>query len=111
MSRYAIRATEAFFGGLHGVVNWMIAEGSYDSALIEGFELSREVIDDYNMLEQYDEDFQNLDDEMLQELVNENAQCEVHKIKDNCPFSDEEINEAMFQDYDGFVETWCEKEI
>lgn len=110
MSRYAIRATESFYCGYHGVVNWMIAEGTLESATHEGYELAREVIDDYSMLEQYADDVEDLDDEEIDDLYNEYAQCEIHKIKDDCSLSDEEINEAMFQDYDGFVETYCENE-
>lgn len=111
MSRYAVRATDSFFGGLHGIVDWMIAEGDYDSAVIEGYELARETIDSYSVLEQAYDNSEDFDDEELQDAYNEFAQCEVHKIREDCPLSDEEINEAMFQDYDEFVATWCEEEV
>ena len=110
MSRYAVRATDSFFGGLHGIVDWMIVEGNYDCAVASGYELAREVIDSYSVLESAVEDSVNLDDEELFDAYNELAQCEVHRIKEDCPLTDEEITEAMFQDYDEFVETWCEEE-
>lgn len=111
MSRYAVRATDSFFGGLHGIVDWMIAEGDYDSAVIEGYELARETIDSYSVLEQAYDNSEDFDDEELEEAYNELAQCEVHKIREDCLLSDAEINEAMFQDYDEFVATWCEEEV
>ena len=111
MSRYAVRATDSFFGGLHGIEDWMIAEGNYDSAVCEGYELARETIAFYSVLEQAYDNSEEFDDEELEDAYNELAQCEVHKIREDCPLSDEEINEAMFQDYDEFVATWCEEEV
>lgn len=113
MSRYAVRATESFFGGLHGIEDWMIAEGDYDSAVADGMELAREVIDSYSVLESAysEEEVEAMDDEELMGAYDELAQCEVHKIREDCPLSDEEIQEAMFQDYDEFVATWCEEEV
>lgn len=110
MERYAVRATDSFFGGLHGIEDWMLVEGNYEKAVACGYELARETIDSYNVLESAIDDYENLDDEELQDAYNELAQCEVHRIKEDCPLTDEEITEAMFQDYDEFVETWCEEE-
>jgi len=115
MARYAIKAYEDMYGGLHGMFRLLVTEGTLKEAQCEAHELSRDVIESYSetsnrMREEAEEEYgSGYTDDDLEEICNNHVTYEIYRIKDDCPLTDAEIDEEMFQRMEEFVERWCEE--
>ena len=50
MAIWAIKGYDEFYGGLHGMIDYEIFEGTEQEAEAEGLEMSYEVINDYSFI-------------------------------------------------------------
>lgn len=114
--KFAISACENIFGGHHGMNRNFMIEGDEEDARQAAEEASLEVMDSYsdvgNQLEEqaifeFGPDF--TDDDM-EELRLENMSFVYSKIKNSCPFSNQKIDKMLYNDYEGFVEEWGDKD-
>lgn len=116
MQKYVIYAYEQSYGGLHGMYDWIFVYCNDDEeAEKEAEQASYEVMGSYNCITEYLEDSarERSDDEddyedCLDGCYQENIAYEYWKVKEECPYSDEEINEKLFIDPEYFVQRWCE---
>lgn len=98
-ARFLIYAYPHSYGGNHGMYDWEIVENySYAEACIEGMELAREVIENYNIfdedtwVEEYKRDCEIPEDadinwdyyfDWLDPLITEECEYEVYPLKDD----------------------------
>lgn len=119
MEKYFIYAYPHMYGGLHGMYDWDIVEGTYEDATYSAHELALQVIDDFGLYEQlYSEDEYRVDNDIpddeeidwddyhksMEDLIEEEASFEVYKIKDGVNI--EEIRQCN-DDPHTIIEKYC----
>ena len=124
MAIWAIRAYDEFYGGLHGMVEYDIIEGTEEEADACGLEMSYEVIESYmniyNSLEDnireyceeegfdYDENGKEVED-IREEVYGEDTAWDIHELdKATLPTLDfNELNNMFYSNPDEFLELYA----
>lgn len=118
MTRYAIHAMEATYGGYHGIEDYIVGEyGDLETAEMDAEYRSRELMDDYRVSKEFYEAAESEGlipdtdeyDEYIEECYLENIEYSIWKIKDNVFESDEYLEDKFWQDSDEFVKKYCEE--
>lgn len=124
MAIWAIRAYDEMYGGLHGMVEYDIIEGTEEEADECGLEMSNEVIESYsniyNSLEDdirqyceeedfdYDENGDEVED-IREEIYREDTAWDIHELdKIMLPTLDfNELNNMFYNNPDEFLEKYA----
>ena len=124
MAIWAIKGYDNFYGGLHGMIDYEIFEGTEQEAEAEGMEMSYEVISDYSSIidvleddvkfqcEQedldYDEGGEEVDD-IRDEVYGEDTAWDIHQLNENkLPTLDfNELENMFYNNPDEFLEKYA----
>ena len=124
MAIWAIRAYDNFYGGLHGMIEYEIFEGTEEEADARGLEMSYEIINDYECITDVLEDdvkdqceWENIDydeggeevDNILNEVYGGDTAWDIHQLNDSkLPTLDFNKLENMFYNNpDEFLEEYA----
>lgn len=110
--RVFIYACEQMYGGLHGIEDKRVVEvDSFEEANEYGEEMSRDVIESYDTLGDFDE---YEDEEAYEEAFLENREWHIYPINEEVckDFSTEVLDKVAYDlGYELFVKEYCGKEI
>jgi len=102
---YAIHAYDLGFQGLHGFEDFEVIEAINDDEAIEYAEdMSRQVIEDYDLLTELGETWDDYDE--YDELVNQDIAFEVYKITVDTNHSLVELNKELYNDPEEFFKKY-----
>ena len=115
MKKYAIYAYDNTYGGLHGYENYAIADfEDLKEAEMIAAEISREVINDFGLIENEMEDYINSEDydeeasyEYEDELIEEDIAYDIYEIVDTKGLSDGELENKFYNDKEDFIKNYC----
>lgn len=111
---YLIKAYEGFYGGLHGVVDYVIEKTFYDDVIDIARGMSYDLMDSYGQIyESFAEDAaaRGLEDyeydQYIDERFEENVMYEIYEVinRDNEDINN--LNEEMMKDPETFIENYC----
>lgn len=107
MARYVVYAMEGRYQGLHGISAFAVVDADNEKEVHEiAREMSLDVMESYRTIDEELEEDEEYDEDYVEELRNENIEYDFHRVKDDCPFTDEEIDFKIYNDYRGFVDKW-----
>lgn len=109
---YAIYAYEGIYGGLHGINDSTIKEcNSLEEAEKIGRQLSLDVMEEYDIMNELYEDYkeEGTEDqhEEIEELMEENVDYEIYLIGNTNNKSFKELLEEFINNKEEFVKTYC----
>ncbi len=115
MAKYAIYAYDNRYGGLHGYENYAIADfRDQKEAEMTGAEMSREVINDYGLVDDDMEDYINSEDydeeasyDYENELIEEDIAYNIYEVIDTKGLSDEDLESEFYNDKEEFIKNYC----
>lgn len=125
MAIWAIKGYDDYYGGLHGMAEYKVIEGTEDDANFHGLEMSYSVIESYSeieeVLEDYVEDelsyydFEDDDDEeeatrdiIRTRIYNQDTVWDIHQLdKNKLPTLDfNELEDMFYNNPDEFLEKY-----
>lgn len=115
MKKYAIYAYDNTYGGLHGYESYAIVDcGDQDEAELTAREMSREVINDFGLVDDEMEAYINSEDydeedsyEYEDELIEEDIAYDIYEIVNTKGFSDEELENKFYNNKEEFIKNYC----
>jgi hypothetical protein len=116
MKKYAIYAYDNTYGGLHGYENHAIVDCK-DQKEVEmtGAEMSREVINDFGLVDDEMEAYINSEDYDEEdsygyedELIEEDIAYDIYEVVDTKGLSNEELESEFYNDKEDFIKNYCE---
>jgi len=116
MERYLVHAYEGCFGGMHGIEDWFISEGTRQDAFQDGCDASHDLMENHGVISDfYDDARSEIDDEdgieeYVAEAVDENVCVDLYLIRDDTGHTTREL-EFLLDDFGGeeFIEKYCEE--
>jgi hypothetical protein len=117
MKKYAIYAYDNTYGGLHGCNAFAIVDcRDQEEAEITGAEMSREVIDDFGLIDNEMEEYINSEDYNEEDsydyenaLIEEDVAYEIYEVIDTKGVSDEILEIEFWNDKENFVKEYCKQ--
>ena len=117
MKKYAIYAYDNTYGGLHGYESYAIVDcKDQKEAEMTGAEMSREVINDFGLIDDEMEAYVNSEDydeeesyEYEDELIEEDIAYEIYEVVDTKGISDEILEIEFWNDKENFIKNYCKK--
>lgn len=109
--RVFIYACEDFYEGLHGVNTYGVVEVDNLKEINDyGREWSEEIIDSYNCIENYCDDYEDIDSEDYYDICIEHLMWSAWKIRDDVTESTSDLDAIAAKIGDeAFVEEYCEE--
>ena len=100
---------------MHGFESYAIADfGDLKEAEMTGAEMSREVINDYGLIDDDMEEYINSEDydeetsyEYEYELIEEDIAYDIYEVIDTKGLSDEELESEFWNDKENFIKNYC----
>jgi len=112
---YAIDAREQIYGGLHGIMTLLVDDFENEEDAEDcGAEASRDLIESYcydDLKEQASYELSDGDDfdEFMEQLIEDDIDFTVYKIKDEYQKQlPEDLESLFYEDSDEFLEKYCE---
>jgi len=115
MQKYAIYAYDNTYGGLHGYENYAIVDcKDQKEAEMTGAEMSRDVINDFGLVDDEMEAYINSEDydeeasyDYENELIEEDIAYEIYEVVDTKSLSDKELESKFYNDKEEFIKDYC----
>lgn len=115
MKKYAIYAFDNAYGGLHGYESYAIVDcKDQEEAELAGAEMSREVINDFGLIDDEMEAYVNSEDydeeesyDYENELIEEDIAYQIYEIIDTKGISDEILEIEFYNDKEEFIKNYC----
>lgn len=124
MAIWAIKGYDEFYGGLHGMIEYEIFEGTEEEADARGLEMSYEVIGDYdNIADALEDDvkdqceWENIDyeeggeevDDIRDEVYREDTAWDIHQLDESkLPTLDfNKLEDMFYNNSDEFLEKYA----
>lgn len=111
---YLIKAYEATYRGLHGIVDYVIEKTTCPAALDDAREMSYEVMESYgSFYEDFveaarSEDLEGNDfDNYIDECYEENVAYEIYEVIGRGNEDIDKLNKEMAKDPDAFIKNYC----
>ena len=115
MKKYAIYAYDNTYGGLHGYESYAIVDcGDQKEAEMTGAEMSREVINDFGLIDDEIEAYINSEDydeeesyDYEDELIEEDITYDIYEVIDTKGLSNEDLESEFYNDKEEFIKNYC----
>ena len=115
MKKYAIYASDNAYGGLHGYESYAIVDcKDQEEAELIAAEMSREVINDFGLIDDEMEAYVNSEDydeeesyDYENELIEEDIAYQIYEIIDTKGISDEILEIEFYNDKEEFIKNYC----
>ena len=116
MERYLVHAYEGWYGGMHGIEEWFISEGTRQEAFQDGCDASYDLMENHEVISSfYDEARSETDDkddieDYVAEMVDENVAVDLYLIREDTGHTTREL-EFLLDDLGGedFIQKYCEE--
>ena len=117
MKKYAIYAYDNTYGGLHGYNAYAIVDcEEQEEAEMTAAEMSREVINDFGLVDDEMEEYINSEDydeegsyDYESELIEEDIAYEIYEIVKTDNLSDGDLEVEFYNDKEDFVKKYCKQ--
>ena len=117
MKKYAIYAYDNTYGGLHGYESYAIIDcKDQEEAEMTAAEMSREVINDFGLIDDEMEAYINSEDydeegsyDYESELIEEDIAYEIYEIVKTDNLSDGDLEVEFYNDREDFVKKYCKQ--
>ena len=115
MKKYAIYAFDNAYGGLHGYESYAIVDcKDQEEAELTAAEMSREVINDFGLIDDEMEEYVNSEDydeeesyDYEDELIEEDIAYQIYEIVKTDNLSDEDLENKFYNDKEDFIKNYC----
>lgn len=111
---YLIKAYEGTYGGLHGMVDYLVEKTSYQVALETAVEMSYDIMTSYGEFynsfseEASSEGLEGDEfDEYVEECYQENIAYEIYEVIGRDNEDIDGLNEEMIENPDSFIKKYC----